>query len=107
MDLSYTPEEDAFRDSVRAFLDSHLPADLQRKVRSHLRLTKDDYVRWHKIVAAQGWAAPNWPVEHGGTGWSAVQRHIWEDECARAATPPILPFGNASAKAPTKAANST
>lgn len=93
MDLSYTPEEDAFRDSVRAFLDSHLPADLQRKVRSHLRLTKDDYVRWHKIVAAQGWAAPNWPVEHGGTGWSAVQRHIWEDECARAATPPILPFG--------------
>ena len=78
---------------MRAFLDSHLPADLQRKVRGHLRLTKDDYVRWHKIVAQQGWAAPNWPLEHGGTGWTAVQRHIWEDECARAATPPILPFG--------------
>ena len=93
MDLSYTPEENAFRDTVRAFLDSHLPADLQRKVRGHLRLTKDDYVRWHKIVAQQGWAAPNWPPEHGGTGWTAVQRHIWEDECARAATPPILPFG--------------
>ena len=93
MDLSYTPEENAFRDTVRAFLDSHLPADLQRKVRGHLRLTKDDYVRWHKIVAQQGWAAPNWPLEHGGTGWTAVQRHIWEDECARAATPPILPFG--------------
>ena len=93
MDLQYTPEEDAFRDTVRAFLDSHLPAELQRKVRGHLRLTKEDYVRWHKIVAQQGWAAPNWPVEHGGTGWTAVQRHIWEDECARAATPPILPFG--------------
>ena len=93
MDLSYTPEENAFRDTVRAFLDSHLPADLQRKVRGHLRLTKDDYVRWHKIVAQQGWAAPNWPLEPGGTGWTAVQRHIWEDECARAATPPILPFG--------------
>ncbi len=93
MDLQYTPEEDAFRDTVRAFLDSHLPAQLQRKVRGHLRLTRDDYVCWHKIVAQQGWAAPNWPVEYGGTGWTAVQRHIWEDECARAATPPILPFG--------------
>ena len=93
MDLQYTAEENAFRDTVRAFLDTHLPADLQRKVRQHLRLNRDDYVRWHKIVAQQGWAAPAWPVEYGGTGWTSVQRHIWEDECARAATPPILPFG--------------
>eukprot|EP01133_Synstelium_polycarpum_P020551 gene20551-24682_t len=93
MDLHYTAGETAFRDTVRAFLDTHLPADLQRKVRQHLRLNRDDYVRWHKIVAKQGWAAPAWPVEYGGTGWTAVQRHIWEDECARAATPPILPFG--------------
>ncbi|MEF2265437.1 acyl-CoA dehydrogenase family protein [Janthinobacterium sp. LS2A] len=93
MDLHYTAEESAFRDTVRAFLDTHLPADLQRKVRQHLRLNRDDYVRWHKIVAKQGWAAPAWPVEYGGTGWTSVQRHIWEDECARAATPPILPFG--------------
>ena len=93
MDLHYTAEESAFRDTVRAFLDTHLPADLQRKVRRHLRLNRDDYVRWHKIVAQQGWAAPAWPVEYGGTGWTSVQRHIWEDECARAATPPILPFG--------------
>ena len=93
MDLHYTAGETAFRETVRAFLDTHLPADLQRKVRQHLRLNRDDYVRWHKIVAKQGWAAPAWPVEYGGTGWTAVQRHIWEDECARAATPPILPFG--------------
>ncbi|EZP36527.1 acryloyl-CoA reductase (NADH) [Janthinobacterium sp. HH104] len=93
MDLHYTAEEMAFRDTVRAFLDTHLPVDLQRKVRQHLRLNRDDYVRWHKIVAQQGWAAPAWPVEYGGTGWTSVQRHIWEDECARAATPPILPFG--------------
>lgn len=93
MNLHYSAEENAFRDTVRAFLDTHLPPELQRKVRLHLRLAREDYVRWHKIVAAQGWAAPGWPVEHGGTGWSAVQRHIWEDECARAGTPPILPFG--------------
>ena len=93
MDLNYTSADLAFRDQVRAFLDASLPADLQQKVRRHLRLAKDDYVRWHKILAAQGWVAPGWPVEHGGTGWTPVQRHIWEEECARAGTPPILPFG--------------
>ena len=93
MELNYTSEDLAFRDHVRAFLDANLPADLQRKVRKHLRMSKDDYVRWHKILAKQGWVAPAWPVDHGGTGWTPVQRHIWDEECARAGTPPILPFG--------------
>ncbi|MFC0133446.1 pimeloyl-CoA dehydrogenase large subunit [Massilia eurypsychrophila] len=93
MDLNYTAEDLAFRDSVRNFLEQNLPADLQQKVRKHLRLAKDDYVRWHKTLAKQGWVAPGWPVEFGGPGWSPVQRHIWEEECARAGTPPILPFG--------------
>ncbi|MET3131362.1 alkylation response protein AidB-like acyl-CoA dehydrogenase [Oxalobacteraceae bacterium GrIS 1.11] len=93
MDLNYTDADLVFRDTVRAFLEASLPAPLQHKVRQHLRLSKDDIVRWHKIVAHQGWAAPGWPREYGGTGWNAVQRHIWEDECARAGTPPILPFG--------------
>ncbi|MCC6072353.1 acyl-CoA dehydrogenase family protein [Massilia sp. GCM10020059] len=93
MDLNYTSEDLAFRDHVRAFLDANLPADLQQKVRKHLRMAKEDYVRWHKILARQGWVAPAWPVEYGGTGWTPVQRHIWEEECARAGTPPILPFG--------------
>jgi alkylation response protein AidB-like acyl-CoA dehydrogenase len=93
MDLNYTSEDLAFRDQVRAFLDTHLPADLQHKVRAHLRLVRDDYVRWHQILARQGWVAPGWPVEHGGPGWSAVQRHIWDEECARAGTPQVLPFG--------------
>ncbi len=93
MDLNYTAEDLTFRDSVRSFLDQNLPADLQQKVRKHLRLAKDDYLRWHKTLAKQGWVAPGWPVEFGGPGWSPVQRHIWEEECARAGTPPILPFG--------------
>ena len=93
MDINDSTEELAFRDRARAFLDLNLPADLQRKVRNHLRLAKDDYVRWHKILAQQGWAAPGWPVEFGGPGWSPAQRHLWEEECARAGTPPILPFG--------------
>ncbi len=93
MDLNYAPEDLAFRDTVRAWIAANLPADLQHKVLNHKRLGRDDYVRWHKIVYGQGWVAPNWPVEHGGTGWSKVQQHLWEEECARAGTPPILPFG--------------
>ncbi len=93
MDLNYSAEHEAFRLRVRAFLDANLPPHLRRKVCGHLRLARDDYVRWHRIVAAQGWAAPGWPVEHGGTGWNAVQRHIWDDECALAGAPQILPFG--------------
>ena len=93
MDLNYSPEELAFRDEVRAFLEASLPADLQAKVRGHLRLAKDDYVRWHKILARKGWVAPGWPTEFGGAGWTPVQRHLFEEECARAGTPPVLPFG--------------
>lgn len=93
MDLNYSAEDLAFRDSVRAFLDANLPKDLQQKVLNHKRLSKEDLVRWHKIVAKQGWVGTGWPVEYGGTGWTPVQRHIWEEECARAGTPVILPFG--------------
>jgi alkylation response protein AidB-like acyl-CoA dehydrogenase len=93
MDLNYSARDDAFRAEVRAFLAANLPPELQNKVRKHLRLKREDYVRWHKIVASQGWAAPAWPVEFGGPGWDATQRHIWEEECAIAGTPPILPFG--------------
>ncbi len=93
MDLHYTNEDLAFRDQVRAFLDSHLPHDLRDKVLGHLRLGKDDFVRWHRILAAQGWVAPGWPAEFGGPGWTPVQRHIFEEECARAGTPRVMPFG--------------
>ena len=93
MDLNYAPADLAFRDLVRSWLESHLPADLQHKVLNHKRLTRADYVRWHHIVAGKGWVAPAWPVEHGGTGWSKVQQHIWEEECARLGTPAIMPFG--------------
>jgi alkylation response protein AidB-like acyl-CoA dehydrogenase len=93
MDLHYSDEDLAFRDQVRAFLDSHLPEDLRAKVLGHMRLSKDDFVRWHRILAKQGWVAPGWPAEYGGPGWTPVQRHIFEEECARAGTPRVMPFG--------------
>ncbi|MFZ6860999.1 acyl-CoA dehydrogenase family protein [Undibacterium sp. Ji67W] len=93
MDLNYTAQDLAFRDEVRSYLDAHLPADLQHKVRNHKRMNREDFVRWHKILAKQGWVGTGWPVEYGGTGWTPTQRHIFEEECARAGTPAILPFG--------------
>ena len=93
MDLDYSPEERAFRDEVRSWLRTHLPADLHDKVVDYRELTKDDLQRWHKILAGKGWIAPSWSVEWGGTGWNAVQRYIFEEECGYAGAPPLVPFG--------------
>jgi alkylation response protein AidB-like acyl-CoA dehydrogenase len=93
VDLEYTPEEQAFRAEVRAFVRANLPRDISAKVLHHRRVGKDDYVRWQKILHQKGWIAPNWPVEHGGTGWSAVEQHIFDEECAAAGAPRLIPFG--------------
>lgn len=93
MDLTYKQEDLAFRDQVRTFLKENLPDELRRKVLARKRLTKDETIRWHKILNKQGWVAPGWPVEYGGTGWSGLQRHIWNEECALAGAPPVLGFG--------------
>ncbi|MFO1200180.1 MAG: acyl-CoA dehydrogenase family protein [Burkholderiaceae bacterium] len=93
MDLNYSAEELAFRDEVRSWFDANIPADLRRKVLDYEELSKEDLVRWHKIMAKKGWVAPAWPVEWGGTGWNAVQRYIFEEEAALAGAPQIIPFG--------------
>jgi hypothetical protein len=93
MDLTWTPEERAFREEVRAFASAKLPADLRAKTFAHHRLKRDDYLRWHRILAEKGWGAPSWPKEYGGTGWNAVQRMIFEIECFKAGAPRLLPFG--------------
>jgi len=93
MNLTWTPQERRFRDEVRAFAEAKLPEDIRGKVLRHQRLERDDYVRWHNILADQGWGAPSWSVEHGGTGWNALQRLIFEVECFKAGAPRLLPFG--------------
>ncbi len=93
MDLTFTPEESAFRDEVRAFLDDNLPSDMAEKGRNGEELTKADMERWHAILNERGWLAVTWPQDAGGTGWSAVERHIFEEECALANAPRIVPFG--------------
>jgi alkylation response protein AidB-like acyl-CoA dehydrogenase len=89
MDLNYSPEELAFRDDVRTWLAANLPQEL--KDRGHL--SKEELMRWHRILAKKGWVAPAWPKEWGGTGWNVVQRYIFEEELGYAGAPPIIPFG--------------
>jgi alkylation response protein AidB-like acyl-CoA dehydrogenase len=93
MDLDYSAEELAFRDEVRGWLRASLPADLREKVVDYQALSRNDLQRWHRLLADKGWIAPSWPVEWGGTGWSAVQRYIFEEECGYAGAPPLVPFG--------------
>ena len=93
MDLSFTQTEQDFRQEVRDFLATALPHDLSEKVRLNKRLGKDDYQRWHAILNDKGWLAPGWPVEHGGAGWSPVQKHIFEEEACLAHAPRTVPFG--------------
>ena len=93
MNLSYSADELAFRDEVRVWLRGNLPGELRDKVIRYEPLSRDELLRWHKILAAKGWIAPSWPREWGGTDWSVVQRYLFEEECGYAGAPPLVPFG--------------
>jgi len=92
MDMSFSPEELAFRDEVRTFIADNYPKDLKSR-RTRGEMSKEDILAWHRILYKKGWVVPHWPVEYGGTGWSITQRYIWNEENARAETQPLLPFG--------------
>jgi len=93
MDLQFTPEELAFRAEIRAWVAENLPQDISRKVHAAQRLTRDDLQRWARILGKKGWLGWGWPKAFGGPGWSAVHRHLFEEECALAGAPRVVPFG--------------
>ena len=93
MDLAFTPEEQRFREDIRAWVRDNLPADIAHKVHNALHLTRDDHQRWAKILGSKGWLGWGWPQQFGGPGWNAVQKHLFEEECALAGAPRVVPFG--------------
>ncbi|KPF72094.1 acyl-CoA dehydrogenase [alpha proteobacterium AAP81b] len=93
MDLNFSAEDSAFRDDVRAFIKDHYPVELHGKIEEGEELSKEDFLKWHKVLAKKGWIAPAWPKEYGGTGWTAVQRYIWSEETAAADAIRLMPFG--------------
>ena len=93
MNVSFTDDELQFRDEVREFFANEYPQDVLDKQARAIPLTRDDFVRFHKALYKKGWAAPNWPSEFGGTGWSTVQKYIFATEQGRVNAPPALAFG--------------
>ncbi len=93
MDLTFTPEEQAFREKIRAWVAQNLPREISEKVRNSIRLSRDDMQRWAKILGKNGWLGWGWPKEFGGPGWNAIQKHLFEEETALAGAPRVIPFG--------------
>lgn len=95
MHLDLSPQDLAFRDEVRAFLEDNLTPELRRAGRraTSVFMDKTYSLAWQKILHARGWVAPAWPVKYGGTGWNEMQRYIFAAECARAGAPSPAPMG--------------
>ncbi|MEQ9317405.1 MAG: acyl-CoA dehydrogenase family protein, partial [Henriciella sp.] len=95
MNLELSESDIAFREEVRAFLDENLTPELAaagRKATS-VFIEPDYTLPWQRKLHARGWVAPHWPAEHGGTGWSEMQRYIFASECAKAGAPSLAPMG--------------
>ena len=94
MNLDFSPQDLAFRDEVRVFIEQNYPAEVRAKQDAGEELGREDYLAWHRILGKKGgWSTPSWPVEYGGPGWTPIQKFIFAEELARAGAVPILPFG--------------
>lgn len=92
-DARATGELDGFRAEVRCFLTNALPDELAARVKAGHTLSRDELMFWHRTLHGRGWVAPGWPTEHGGAGWSILQRHVFDEECSDAGAPSIIPMG--------------
>ncbi|MDA9535771.1 acyl-CoA dehydrogenase [Bradyrhizobium sp. CCBAU 21362] len=93
MDLSFTEDELAFREEVRAFFRSAVPAHVREKLIAGRHPSRDEMVRWHRTLATKGWSVPGWPVEYGGTGWSPIKQYIFADEMRQTPAPEFCGSG--------------
>ena len=93
MDVNLTDDEISFRDDVRKFLAEKFPAGIRAKQDQGVALSREDTIRWQKLLYEQDWFAVNWPEEYGGTGWTSVQKYLFANEMAAANAPAIIPFG--------------
>ena len=93
MKLEFAPADIAFRDEVRAFVKARLDPRIQRKVELGLRLEREDYVAWYSQLHERGWITPAWPREHGGPGWTPLQRYIFDEETLLGGAPRIIASG--------------
>ena len=95
MHLETGTEDQAFREEVQDFLSDNLTLELRQAGQRTMGICSPHEASqaWQKILYARGWAAPSWPVEYGGTGWTPMQRHIFATECHLADAPMLAPMG--------------
>ena len=95
MHISFSPEHEAFREEVRAFLDDKLTTELKQANERcpGMFMDYEFNMTWHKILYEKGWVAPAWPREYGGTGWDLTQRYIWTTETTLAGAPATMWLG--------------
>jgi len=91
MDLTYSPEDEAFRSEVRAWLEENLSGEFAglrgRGGPGREHEAFEDRVVWDRHLAAAGWTCLGWPTEHGGRGLSLLQQVIFHEEYAKADAP--------------------
>ncbi len=92
MRLQLSPEDEAFREEMRTFFSTQVPAEIREAIAAHRDLTREQYVATQRTLNAAGLAVPHWPVEWGGRDWTALQRHIWREEMQLASVPEPLAF---------------
>jgi alkylation response protein AidB-like acyl-CoA dehydrogenase len=93
MDLTFSPEEEAFRREVRAWIAEAMPREMAAKAAVDGHFEMDEVMTWHKILHEKGWVAPHWPNEHGGPGFDATRRFILSEELELSGAPMLSPFG--------------
>ncbi|MEP3422667.1 MAG: acyl-CoA dehydrogenase family protein [Erythrobacter sp.] len=95
MDMTFSPDDIAFREEVREFLATKLPDRLRDGARRTpgVFVEPDIGMEWHRILNDKGWVAPHWPKEDGGTGWTPTQKFLFEKECALAGAPSLAILG--------------
>ena len=90
MDIALSADDVAFREEVQNFFDTQFTPEMEANLRAK---GATGMIEWQKTLHEKGWVAPNWPVEHGGTGWSATQKYIFETERSLRGIPDVVPFG--------------
>src|SRR3954471_13541761 len=93
--MTWSDEDIAFRDEVSAFLQARLTPELQQagRLMTSVYSDHDASLEWQRILHERGWAAPAWPVEYGGCGWSLTQHYIFSPESTLAGAPALSPMG--------------
>ena len=92
MDLSYSPEEQSFREEVRTWLEANLPAQWRHGGVGGFREEESADIQreWQRRLFDGGWLTLAWPRERGGRGATPVMQSIYAEEVSRLGAPPIL-----------------